>query len=129
MTNREHTPVRRIGWFTSSYTTNGGNCVEVKFDGGSVFVRDTKYRRNPANDPATQPSIALSAIKWKSFLEKVINGAVDDVVGVPAIELDPAGGATLRAADGTILVYTEGEWTAFINGIRDGEFSLELVSV
>jgi hypothetical protein len=129
MTNLEHKSVRRIGWFTSSYTTNGGNCVEVKFDGDSVLVRDTKYRRNPANDPATQPIIALPAIKWKGFLEKVVTGSVDDTVGVPAIELDPAGGARLRAADGTVLVYTRGEWTAFINGIRDGEFSRELASV
>lgn len=129
MTNREHTPARRIGWFTSSYSANGHSCVEVRFDAHSVFVRDTKYRRNPANDPATQPIIALPAIKWKGFLEKVVTGSpVDDEVGVPAIELDPAGGASLRAADGTVLVYTESEWTAFINGIRDGEFSLELVS-
>ena len=127
MSNHEHSSVRPVGWFKSSYSNNGGGCVEVKFDGDSVLVRDTKYRRNPANDPATEPIIALPSFKWKGFLEKVVDPAVGDVVGVPAIELDPAGGATVRAADGTALVYNEAEWSAFISGINDGEFALALV--
>lgn len=116
----------RVGWFTSSYSNAVGACVEVKFDTGAVLVRDTKYLRNPANDPAVEPIIALPAIKWKGFLEKVLDPAVEDVLGLPMIDRDPAGGATLRAVDGTTLGYTEREWTAFVNGVRDGEFALAL---
>jgi hypothetical protein len=115
----------RVGWFTSSYT-NGHGCVEVKFEGDLVHIRDTKYLRDPANDPATNPIITLPAIKWKWFLEKVLDPTVDAVPGTPAIELDRVGGASLRAADGATLVYNEVEWTAFKNGITDREFLLAL---
>lgn len=116
---------RRGGWFTSSYT-NGNGCVEVKFDGDTVLIRDTKYRRNPANDAALEPIITLPANKWKDFLEKVVDRTAGDEIDAPVIERDAAGGASLRAHDGTILVYNEIEWTAFLDGVRDGEFALVL---
>lgn len=124
MGNHEPDSSPRVGWFKSSRSNNGGGCVEVKFDGDSVLIRDSKYLRNPINDPASQPIITVPAIKWKGFLENVVGKAADDVVGAPAIERDPAGGATLRALDGTVLVYDEVEWDAFVCGILDEEFAL-----
>jgi hypothetical protein len=63
---------RREGWFKSSFSgPNGGSCVEVRFlPGGTVAVRDTKDRSQPA------------------------------------------------------LVFTTGEWVAFLAGARAGEFDL-----
>ncbi|MFB7720580.1 MULTISPECIES: DUF397 domain-containing protein [unclassified Nocardia] len=107
------------GWFTSTRTNNGNQCVEVRFDGAAVFIRDSKYRRNPANSSHDEPIITVSAVEWMSFL---------------AVLRDrPAGGAELTAhtaADGFTtlgygeigLVYTPGEWDAFLAGVRDGEF-------
>lgn len=59
-------------WHKSSYSGNGGNCVEVAmhFNGSNIGVRDSK---------------------------------------------NPAGGA---------LSFTPGEWTAFLAGVRDGQFDL-----
>lgn len=109
-------------WFTSSYT-NGNGCVEVRFDNDTVFIRDTKYRRNPANDPALEPIIALPANKWKGFLKNVTDPTVAPVDGVPAIELHTDGTVTLRHG-GIVLDYTEFEWSCFLGGIRDNEFEL-----
>ncbi|WP_017588117.1 DUF397 domain-containing protein [Nocardiopsis ganjiahuensis] len=32
-------------WFKSSYSTNGGDCVEVA-EGHNVLIRDTKHRQH-----------------------------------------------------------------------------------
>ncbi|MER0242171.1 DUF397 domain-containing protein [Streptomyces sp. HSW2009] len=40
---------------------------------------------------------------------------------------EPAGAVIMRNAadpDGPVLRYTEGEWRAFVLGVRDGEFDL-----
>ncbi|GIJ27021.1 hypothetical protein Vqi01_21830 [Micromonospora qiuiae] len=36
-----------VGWFKSSRSSNNANCVEVRFGGGEVDVRDTKDRSGP----------------------------------------------------------------------------------
>ncbi|MEU7021960.1 DUF397 domain-containing protein [Streptomyces sp. NPDC046203] len=54
-------------WFTSSYSNNGGQCVEVATNlaasRGTVPVRDSK-----ATD---RPSLSLSAAAFASFLDGV----------------------------------------------------------
>jgi hypothetical protein len=115
--------LKRSGWFKSSYTQKNG-CVEVNYDGDSILVRDTKYLRDPANDPAQNPTIAIPWFKWNDFLEKVLDPSVCLESGMPIIELHPDGGATVRGADGTTLAYNEIEWTAFRSGVRDEEFAL-----
>lgn len=47
-------------WFTSSYSNAAQNCVEVRFDGGAVDVRDSKARELPA--------MRLTAASWRAFL-------------------------------------------------------------
>ena len=50
------TNIHPVGWRTSTFSgNNGGACVEVKFAGAMVLMRDSKYLRNPANDPASWP--------------------------------------------------------------------------
>jgi hypothetical protein len=55
------------GWFTSSYSNGSGTCVEVKFDHGTVLVRDTKNR----HDATGSPMIAMAPGGWAAFLNAV----------------------------------------------------------
>lgn len=107
------------GWFTSTRTNNGNQCVEVRFDGAAVFVRDSKYRRNPANSALDEPVITVSAVEWMSFLTILR----DNPGGVTTLTAHTAadGFTTLRSGE-IGLVYTPGEWEAFLAGVRDGEF-------
>ena len=62
-------------WFTSSYSGNGGNCVEVAADlvlsGGTVPVRASK---NPAG-----PVLYVSSAAFSLFVAGVKSGEWDSV--------------------------------------------------
>lgn len=60
---------QHIGWRTSSYTSNGANCVEVAVSPQLVGVRDTKAR-----DSGT---LAFDAAAWRGFLAAVKAGGYD----------------------------------------------------
>lgn len=62
---------RRTGWFKASYSNNSNACVEVRFDGEFVHIRDSKYLRDPTNDPAQQPIITVTADQWSLFLSEM----------------------------------------------------------
>ncbi len=47
-------------WFKSSRSSDNANCVEVRFAGGAVGVRDSKDRAGPA--------LAFDAGAWAGFL-------------------------------------------------------------
>ncbi|MGV9663744.1 DUF397 domain-containing protein [Nocardia niigatensis] len=114
-----------LAWRKSSYSgSNGGECVEVAFGTERVFIRDSKYLREPANDPAEQPLIAIDSANWPSFLGSVLEtGTSVASEDVPLIDRTAGSGAvSVRSADGTSLTYTAAEWTAFTSGVRDGEF-------
>ncbi|WP_329414640.1 DUF397 domain-containing protein [Nocardia vinacea] len=111
------------GWFKSSWSSETQSCVEVKFDGDLVLIRDSKYLRDPANDPTAQPTIAVLAEDWNAFL-RAANGMEPDAWrDLPIITRHGSGGVTVHAADGTMLTYTAAEWVAFVAGVRDGEFA------
>ncbi|MBO4209237.1 DUF397 domain-containing protein [Micromonospora echinofusca] len=48
------------GWFKSSRSSNNAACIEVRFVGGAVDVRDTKDRSGPV--------LAFDATAWTSFV-------------------------------------------------------------
>jgi len=52
-----------IVWRTSSYSPNGGTCVEVAPAPDGVLVRDSK-------DP-TGPTLAVTTAQWHAFLATV----------------------------------------------------------
>ncbi|GAA3391851.1 DUF397 domain-containing protein [Streptomyces roseoviridis] len=60
-------------WFTSSYSNNGGNCVEVArnlaVSRGVVPVRDSK-------DPSG-PALAVPVVAFSSFIAGVKDGKLD----------------------------------------------------
>ncbi|MFD0206638.1 MULTISPECIES: DUF397 domain-containing protein [Saccharothrix] len=103
-------------WFKSSFSTASGDCVEVRFDGDVVLVRDTK-------DRGRGPVITLDAMRWDGFLRQLQAGSVD-ADGALTVLPAPRGGVILRARhDGTALRYTRGEWEMFLRGVRAGEFT------
>ncbi|WP_327142332.1 DUF397 domain-containing protein [Nocardia sp. NBC_01327] len=69
---------RRTTWRKSSFSGDGGggNCVEVKFSGCSVLIRDSKYLRDPANDPARQPVVAVPLQEWDVFLRMAVDATL-----------------------------------------------------
>lgn len=113
------------GWYTSTRSNNGNQCVEIRFDGDAVLIRDSKYRRNPANRPADEPIITVTASVWTAFLALLDSGrAHTELIAHTAAD----GATTLRHGDIT-LDYTPEEWEAFRAGARDGEFDRAPLSV
>ena len=53
------TGLSRDPWRTSSYSNNGGNCVEVATGDGMIAVRDTKRRAGTV--------LAFSPQAWQQF--------------------------------------------------------------
>ncbi|MBF6328805.1 DUF397 domain-containing protein [Nocardia transvalensis] len=112
------------GWFTSTRTNNGNQCVEVRFDGDAVLIRDSKFRRNPAHRPEDEPVITVTANEWMSFLAAVLDGAV---ASTPLTAYTSTDGSTILQHNDVMLTYTPAEWAAFLAGARDGEFDRMLL--
>ncbi|MQY20437.1 DUF397 domain-containing protein [Nocardia macrotermitis] len=54
-----------MSWRKSSYSgTNGGNCVEVRFNGRGVQVRDSKDKSGPV--------LSFTPGEWDTFVAKTI---------------------------------------------------------
>ena len=66
------------GWRKSSYSGNGGDCIEVGGNGNRVLVRDTKDR-----DGAT---LRLTPCAWRRFLAEQVKGkrSLADLRPIPA---------------------------------------------
>ncbi|MCU1648842.1 MAG: hypothetical protein JWN03_9117 [Nocardia sp.] len=107
------------GWRKSTYSgSNGGACVEVRFDGDHVRIRDSKY----TGDPVVQPEITVDVDRWVVFLGHVLRRhPTPHEYCLPSIRLDSAG-TTVRDMHGTSLRYTQAEWNAFVAGVHAGEF-------
>nr|WP_116041580.1 DUF397 domain-containing protein [Amycolatopsis palatopharyngis] len=52
-----------IAWRTSSYSTNGGDCVEIGHRADQVLVRDTKDRPGGA--------LTVPRVPWHALLDQV----------------------------------------------------------
>lgn len=117
MANNADGRPRRSGWFTSSRSNNGNQCVEVKFDADTVWIRDSKFRREPVGAPAAQPVVVLPAAEWDELIARLRQGRA-----VPGLITEtPAGGVEMRR-DAVVLSFTRPEWQAFLAGVADGEF-------
>ncbi|WP_280489277.1 DUF397 domain-containing protein [Nocardia carnea] len=112
-------------FFKSSYSNDGPSCVEVKFLGDSVLIRDSKQNNDYTDAPTTQPTIAIPTAWWTAFLDLVLSSQ-PGAVGAVMVSLNADGSAELAAADNAseivTLRYTADEWEAFGKGVADGEF-------
>jgi hypothetical protein len=104
----------QLAWRTSSFSSNGANCVEVLEADGETWLRDTKDR--------TGGTVHLSATQWSSFVTEVADDT-PSVNGALVVRPDTAGGReVVELASGTTLRFTPGEWSAFRSGVLAGEF-------
>ncbi|MEV0299077.1 DUF397 domain-containing protein [Nocardia sp. NPDC050710] len=114
------------GYRTPSASDGGGQCVRVRRIEGaeSVFIRDSKYQRDPRNRAEQEPIIEMPSGAWDDFEAMALNQDVgaETGTGQPSIEHTAERGVVLRGADGTTLEFTEGEWSAFRDGLLNGEF-------
>ncbi|MFC9965765.1 DUF397 domain-containing protein [Nocardia ignorata] len=107
------------GWFTSSRSNNGNQCVEVRFEGDAVQIRDSKFRRNPMNRGLDEPIITVPASVWNAFLDCLLAQRPH-----PSLTTQHAAdGATTLRHGSTALHFTPAEWEAFVAGVRDDEFA------
>ncbi len=63
----------------------------------------------------------LSGVAWRTSSHSQGEGACVEAAFLPD------GGVAVRHSkdpDGSVLVYTPGEWVAFLKGAKDGEFDL-----
>jgi hypothetical protein len=69
MQDADRLPAHR--WRTSSFSdNNGGDCVEVAFDGDTVLVRDTKQQ-------GRGPVLSFTRREWEAFLAGARGGEFD----------------------------------------------------
>lgn len=95
------------GWFVSSFSNAQSACVEVRFHGPRVEIRDTKDR--------TGPVLSVTRAEWTAFL----TGS-----GTTPLAAEPTtdGGAVLHTGGPDRLHFTPAEWTAYRLGVEAGEF-------
>ena len=94
-------------WFVSSFSSRDTTCVEVRFPGPRVEIRDTKDR--------TGPVLSVTRAEWTAFL----TGS-----GTTPLAAEPTadGGAVLHTGGPDRLHFTPAEWTAYRLGVEAGEF-------
>lgn len=122
----------RLEWRISSYSSNGESCVQVAPSAGwRDSAADSDDRASDASEPhvvyvrhSKRPEagvIEFSSTSWMVFLDEVRAGAGsrNDSARVTFDGTD-----TLVEAPGTgvRLQFDEGEWTAFLAAIENGEF-------
>ena len=115
-------------WRKATRSNNSGACVEVLEGTSSVSVRDSKYQRNPLNDPAAEPIITVTKAEWSAFIERIARG--ESAFQPTQLRADAAGDGSVRLmhAD-VILIYTPVEWEAFVDGVCRGEFDFAVPAV
>ena len=62
MIRREPAAATDTSWFKSSYSNAASACVEARFAGDVILVRDSKNRTHG-------PALAVTTTAWAAFLE------------------------------------------------------------
>lgn len=104
----------RTTWRKSSYSTSTGNCVEVAPAADGVVIRHSKH---PTAGTITFPHHA-----WLAFVRDASNQGVNSTNEVAAITKIGSDTVVTAHATRVALRFDEGEWSAFLAGIADGEF-------
>lgn len=107
------TPTDRLVWRTSSYSSNGENCVELAPTPAAVYLRHSKHP-----DAGT---IAFTHPAWAAFVSEARNGQ-QSTNGVAAIARNGADTVVTSHDEDVELRFDDEEWSAFLSGAEDGEF-------
>lgn len=102
-------------WCKSSYSTGTGNCVEVAPTAAGVVIRHSKH--------PTAGTIAFPRRAWTTFMRDAGHGrtGTNGVATITKIGTDTLVTSLTTAVE---LRFDEGEWSAFLAGVADGEFDL-----
>ncbi|MPZ83394.1 MAG: DUF397 domain-containing protein [Actinophytocola sp.] len=103
----------RTGWRKSSYSSATGNCVEVAPAADVVLVRHSKH-------PAAG-TIDFSHVAWTAFVRDARDGRTS-TNGVAAITRTGTDTLVTSLTTEVELHFDDGEWSAFLAGVTDGEF-------
>jgi hypothetical protein len=93
----------------SSYSTNGGDCVELAATAAGVHVRDSKDPHGPV--------LTFAFAQFRDYLARVKSGDFDHLFQRPAVQITAP-----QDPDGPVLTFTPSEFRAFVAGAKDGEF-------
>lgn len=123
MSQHTSAPARiSTGWFKASFSSPSQDCVEVRFEGQIVHIRDSKYRRDPANDPTGEPIITVTAAQWTTLLYELTGSATAGANGALVVEAGTDGVDLRHAENGVVLHYTPAEWRSYLAGVHAHEF-------
>ncbi|MEL7156146.1 MAG: DUF397 domain-containing protein [Actinomycetota bacterium] len=107
----------------SSFSNGVCACVEILHHGSTVSIRDSKYRRNPAADPAAQPIITVELDEFSAWIAAVGTGDLPIVAGALMTSATDDGGAIVcHRPTGVCLTYTPAEWSAWRSGVEADSF-------
>lgn len=107
------TTADRLAWRTSTYSSDGENCVEVAPTAGFVVIRHSKH---PAAGTIRFPYPA-----WTAFVREARDGvaAANGIATIAKIGTD----TLVRSLHADVeLRFDTDEWSAFVAGAVDGEF-------
>lgn len=108
------TTADRLAWRTSSRSSNGENCVEVAPAVDGVVIRHSKH---PAAGTITFPYPA-----WAAFVRDASDDVPTSANGFAAITKIGTDTLVKSLTTGVELRFDDGEWSAFLAGVADGEF-------
>ena len=102
----------QVGW-TKSSACHDGSCVEVFHQRGMIFVRDSK--------DTDQPYLMWSPQVWETEVcGRIIAGNLPP--GATGGDGSAWDGGPVRWLN---LDFTADEWDTFVQGVKDGEFTVE----
>ncbi|TKG66257.1 DUF397 domain-containing protein [Prauserella endophytica] len=108
------TPADRLAWRTSTRSSNGENCVEVAPAAEGVVIRHSKH-------PAAG-TIAFPHHAWTAFIRDASEDRPTSANGVASITKIGTDTLVTSLITDVELRFDEGEWSAFLAGVADGEF-------
>jgi hypothetical protein len=101
-------------WRKSSYSTATGDCVEVAPTADSVAIRHSKH-------PAAG-MIAFPHRSWTAFVREVSEDGLTGANGVASLTEIGTDTLVTSLTTDVELRFDDGEWSAFLAGVADGEF-------
>lgn len=104
------------GWRTSTYSSNGDDCVEVS---GAVVGVNIRHSKDPNG-----PMISFTGQQWRQWLAELATGAIDNSNGAVEVTVQHDGWLVTSVETGANLQFTPSEVNAFVRGVCDGEFDL-----